>query len=1130
MSHKLLSAVSILPALLIMPAVADVINLNEQYNNGELKSIFYANGADFSLTTEMIEFVPSAGNFGILAGNGGNGYVGDDNTRSITLTTDGAAAASAQVGSTLNLKAKEMTFTSNFTSTDAFAAVLANWNGHVQIDGDVVNIKDTANGGAVMSLGSKDVASSVVINGKDVTLSSNSTKYGVLHVQNSTEEYDGDVSTLKITADNVTVTGNKYGLNAMSQGIAELVGNTTITAENALMTRGNAQVVINKSGEHTTKMDGDINFNYHEATSKTSIDALVDVTFAGADSYWTGNTVVGYDTMPADANKLQVSNATITLKDGATWNATKITDNKGDKDGVFYTALNNLNIDNGTVNIADATRGIAIDNADIKNGTFTGGHVQINKTATIADSKFANQSTDVNGGAIYNTGDMTLNNVVLRDNTSGDDGGAIFTTQGKLTVTNSVFENNTAEWDGALGVGTNGQDLVIKNTTFKDNSARSTGAVGVFTGPATLTDVVFNGNRATDSAEDGAGALFLGAVSQTTVDNGQFVANKSASWGGAIATRTGGKYDNSAAKLDITGGLFNGNSSATNGGAIYNAFYHSTANADAVTIADTKFVRNSAQNGGAIYNDGTGDKIGNGGVMQLSDVTFINNSATQGGAIYNTAGAEITLSGTNVFSGNRAGTSVNDIYNAGTVVISGGDTTMSGGILGDGDFTLSDGATLNLGTAIIQQKTAQIDGTVNAIILGGNSFGRLYGDVKFGDNAELNLNVAVAGTYKIFDADNDFAKINVGTLFDVQNNGSDGVVISARAADDIAEESGLSNVAAATLVGLANGGNSVASINAQRALSRGDTDYIEAESAKSAPADKPITHSVSTSVQNQVLSLVASRMAGVSTGRSGGDFVTTGASMWAHGLVNRSKMNNSFHGDTRGMAVGVDATFNRKYTFGMGYAYGDTDVHAGDNKTDIESNTLFAYAQYKPSNWFLNGVFNYTFADYSTGATLFGISMTSEYDVDSYGAQLMTGYDFATGVTPMAGVRYLHISQDDYNNGIANVKSDDSDFMTGVAGLKYAFDINVDREFILQPELRAAATYDFMSDESVATVLMPGAATYVVNADRLSRFGGEFGIGISALYSGVTVSLNYDLDLHKDYTSQTGMLKFRYNF
>ena len=48
--------------------------------------------------------------------------------------------------------------------------------------------------------------------------------------------------------------------------------------------------------------------------------------------------------------------------------------------------------------------------------------------------------------------------------------------------------------------------------------------------------------------------------------------------------------------------------------------------------------------------------------------------------------------------------------------------------------------------------------------------------------------------------------------------------------------------------------------------------------------------------------------------------------------------------------------------------------------------------------------------------------------------------------------------------------------------------------------------------------------------DRLSRVGGEFGIGLTALYNGVQLSVNYDVTVHEDYTSQTGMVKFRYDF
>ena len=70
----------------------------------------------------------------------------------------------------------------------------------------------------------------------------------------------------------------------------------------------------------------------------------------------------------------------------------------------------------------------------------------------------------------------------------------------------------------------------------------------------------------------------------------------------------------------------------------------------------------------------------------------------------------------------------------------------------------------------------------------------------------------------------------------------------------------------------------------------------------------------------------------------------------------------------------------------------------------------------------------------------------------------------------------------------------------------------------------------YLSDRNISTVTMPGVDSYTLRGERLSRLGGEFGIGLGLKYKTVDFSINYDIDVRKDYTSQTGMLKFRYNF
>lgn len=41
---------------------------------------------------------------------------------------------------------------------------------------------------------------------------------------------------------------------------------------------------------------------------------------------------------------------------------------------------------------------------------------------------------------------------------------------------------------------------------------------------------------------------------------------------------------------------------------------------------------------------------------------------------------------------------------------------------------------------------------------------------------------------------------------------------------------------------------------------------------------------------------------------------------------------------------------------------------------------------------------------------------------------------------------------------------------------------------------------------------------------------GEFGLGVTVTYADVDISLNYDIEVREDYTSQTGMVRARYNF
>lgn len=783
----------------------------------------------------------------------------------------------------------------------------------------------------------------------------------------------------------------------------------------------------------------------------------------------------------------------------------------------------------------------------------------VNVTGDFSENMATATTTKGNGrgGAIYNVGTMTVSGT-FNGNSANNQGGAIWNS-GDLTVADGTsFTDNTAGFGGAIW---NEGELNFTNTaqiTFGKNI--STGAGGAIYNKGTidkLTHVLFQYNEAAQGGAINNSNLvgenqggYIGEIAHATFANNDagnsqggairnqgkigvinevlFSANTSGN-GGAFNNGTWGSVVESMTGVDFVSNTAIAEDGLGQGGAIANA-------GDIALIADSNFSGNQAGKiGGAIANvNPQDDDSSKQQHIKLQDVKFTSNVAGQhGGAIYNDTHGIIELGGTNTFSGNTADGVGNDIHNLGTITIADGETTISGGITGTGTLTVADGAVLDIGTSTLQQGALDMQGTLVAAIVNSDAFGKFdVDDFTIGDNAKLDLTLGAVGTYDLgIDIDLDQITYN-DTIYQVSVDGSD-IIVGTKSVQDITKDTNLTTNSAAVLVGLMNSDNysmNIASLNAQSALASGDTEYVENESKKMLPHDTPIAQSVATSVQNQVLSVAANRMSGASMiGRSGGDLSQADYGIWGQGLTNRAKYADKFTGDTKGISVGADALVDGKYTIGIGYAHNETDVDA-TRDTDISSDSIFVYGQYKPTHWYINAALNYTMANYTEEVSAFGINAGAEYDVNSFGGQVMTGYDFATGLTPEVGVRYLHISQDDYNNGLSDISGSDTDYLTGIAGVKYAFTIESDARLKFRPELRAAATYDFMSDVMTTTIDMPGVASYVLDGERLSRFGGEFGIGLTALYNGWEISVNYDLDLHEHYTSQTGMLKFRYNF
>ena len=254
------------------------------------------------------------------------------------------------------------------------------------------------------------------VNGKNLNLkveSTDSFAYGIIAQNTTTDAKDYKRAEININTDNtyIEVKGSKKGeasgIVAMSQGIVNINSNLEVHADNAITTRGDSLININKDGKHTTKLFGDINFNYDEATSGTKVDADLNVNLTGADSLWNGNAVVewglkngstsSYEDLK-NAGKLKVETFNLTIADDAQWNPTTIKSQNNITNGVENIAINNLALNNGIINL-DSSNLAGDDAVNIENLTGTGGTINTDSVDNklSIDNKAADTSLTVNG-------------------------------------------------------------------------------------------------------------------------------------------------------------------------------------------------------------------------------------------------------------------------------------------------------------------------------------------------------------------------------------------------------------------------------------------------------------------------------------------------------------------------------------------------------------------------------------------------------------------------------------------------------------------------------------------------------------------------------------------------------------
>ena len=302
----------------------------------------------------------------------------------------------------------------------------------------------------------------------------------------------------------------------------------------------------------------------------------------------------------------------------------------------------------------------------------------------VENTKFINNTADVNGGAVFikstngNNNDHTGFDIcTFINNTAGRNGGAVDWSAGATNgyIKNSIFTNNTAQRSGGA-VYWNGHYGTISNTNFTHNNAtgKVIDGIGGGDGGAVLwigshgiinNNCYFNDNYAAYRG----GAIFLHGdetenCTNTTVDSCVFKYNVAGINGGAIDWQKGA-HDGM-----LSNSLFINNTAYRSGGAV---FWFGTNG----TIKDSNFTNNTAlgivnytdsygnityggYGGAVIWTGSTGDVINSRFIGNEAKYNSATNSGGCGGAVYlqgsSLGGCSNTTFNTCIFISNIAGT------------------------------------------------------------------------------------------------------------------------------------------------------------------------------------------------------------------------------------------------------------------------------------------------------------------------------------------------------------------------------------------------------------------------------------------------------------------------------------------
>lgn len=613
----------------------------------------------------------------------------------------------------------------------------------------------------------------------------------------------------------------------------------------------------------------------------------------------------------------------------------------------------------------------------------------------------------------------------------------------------------------------------------------------------------------------------------------------------------------------LSGSVFSNNTASGDGGAVY---VNDTKGL--VNFYNTRFENNSSKRGGALFALETPLNFYGG-------TGFYNNSAMDsGGAIHVINGTLNfnTNDGDIIFSGNTAAGKPNDIFMAENSVlnINGSHALiLDGGINNIGDNNrfnsiINNNGILDINTAKIYADTINFsqNSALFVKIKDANTYGQIFANkINVAPNGQIKITVGFAASNQndsfvaeILNAEDklngEFSllpDIAENELYEITylNNGRYQIDRKPGNDDNDREENPTPSGNKPLKPGeawLENGdfapGSSAAS-TAEYLYELKQTNPLAYENALMAlsPASAAAVQNTVSQINKQIIAAVSSQLSGgtsgLSAGKSAGDNLFRRSRSWVKLLTNHAKLSgqDGFSSSANGISMGVDKLVSDNLRIGIGYAYSNGTIDSFRRNTDLNGHTAIIYGEYKPSSWFINSIATYNHSRYREDKNLSGLIIKSDYDVDNFGLQMMSGIE--TGIfTPQAGLRYAYFRRPDYQDTAGQkVEGDNSQTLTAVLGTKIAQDYLISPDMVLRPELKLAVTYDLLNENNNTLVSLPNGAAYETCSRHLSRIGFETGASVHFnILETTDIALGYEGRFRKDYQDHSGLIDIKYHF